>query len=173
MPRNWYAATTRPLQEQRAERELRKQGFFVYSPKVRLRRAGGYIVRPYLRGYVLVRFDPVADWRWPSINGTRGVGRLLMTGEVPSRIRRGVVESILSTFGDGFITDDRKFDELILHPGDRVFVVGMSQGVVISSSHDKVRLMLEAFGGQVEAVVNKNRVEKQDGIANAQVGSLG
>lgn len=173
MTRHWHAATTKPLQEVRAERELRKQGFRVYSPRVRVRRAGGYRIQPYLRGYVLVQFDAERDWWWPSICHTRGVGRLLMMGERPSRIRRGVVERLIAEIGDDFAVDERKIDELILRPGDLVDVFGWGSGVVISSSHDRIRLMLEtAVLGRRDVTVDQRFVKRKDqhGDASQAIG---
>lgn len=73
----WSCAQTQPAQEQRALRNLRRQGFeafypFYLSTTKKLKQT---VVRPVFASYVFIRlFD---DYPWSSINGTYGISRLL------------------------------------------------------------------------------------------------
>lgn len=155
--RNWHVATTRPLQQSRADRELRQQGFVTFNPRVRLRipKPDGsmrYTVKPYIPGYIFVRFDRLHDL-WGKIRGTHGVGRLLMCGDDPARIRKGVIEAMLRSFGDRFAIDERRLDELIIRTGDPIRILGDSFAALattaLESPHGRVNFMLEMFGRQV------------------------
>ncbi len=168
MAYGWYAATSRPLQEERAERELRKQGFRVSVPKVRVRsgRRAGYEVRPYLRGYVLLELDLEVDW-WPSVNGTRGVGRLVMTGGIPSRIWAGPRDHIISLcFGGLLVADERELDEAVLAVGDEADVRsgpfrGFSGAVSdVDASHRRIGLLLDILGTRRRIGLATDQVRK-------------
>lgn len=103
----WFAAMTQPQRESVAVDNLRRQGFFTFSPleKVVRRHARKTIatVAPVFRGYVFVRMDPLQA-RWRSINGTFGVRSLVTNGDVPLAIKRGVVETLVaSTDADGIL----------------------------------------------------------------------
>lgn len=154
----WYAVTTKPLQEDRAEKELRQQGFRVAAPKSRLRvekKDGGfkYVNKPYLRGYLLLEMDP-HEGAWHSINNTRGVGKLVMCGDWPSRIRSAAMEWVLKALfvGGGLIVDERALDEALLEVGDVGRVLegpfGMLSGTVsdVDRAHARIGMMLEVFG---------------------------
>lgn len=156
--RCWHVATTRPLQQSRADRELRQLGFITFNPRVRLREpkpdgSFKYLIKPYLPGYIFIRFDRLHD-QWGKIRGTHGVGRLLMCGDDPARVRKGIIERMIKQFGDRFAVDERMFDELIIRTGDKVEILG--EGFVglraraLESTHSRVNFMMEMFGRQVE-----------------------
>lgn len=166
MPRFWHAATVKPSQERRAQRELEQQNFRTFMPRVRIRRhtsdgRPAYRIMPYLPGYILVRFDRERD-AWASINGTRGVGHLIMCGDLPSRMRRGVVEKMIAAMGDDFAVDERKLDEAIIRTGDEISLGGAFEGktVIVRSAHEKVRFMMEFFGRQVAVTASAGVVRK-------------
>ena len=165
----WYVATTKPSAEDLAEKELLKQGFSVFNPRIRRRLPmprGGHrlVVRPYLPGYILVRFNPNRD-RWQSINGTRGVGKLFTCGKTPLHVRPGIVEELMALTTDGYAIDE-KLDEVVKRTfkvGDLVKLssgsfAGFEAEVALSSS-DKVCIILEVFGRRTKTVVMNSAVE--------------
>lgn len=172
MPRRWYVATTRPLQQELADRSLRQLGFHTFNPRVRVRvpKPDGtmrYKIQPYIAGYIFIRFDAVKD-DWSTIRGTRGVGFLLARDELPCRIRRGVVECMVAEYStSGYAVDERRLDEMIIHTGDSVEILGGAfvglKPVVLDSPHTKVSFMLEMFGRSVEASANRDslRIAKE------------
>jgi transcription antitermination factor NusG len=150
---------TLPHREPGAETQLRMQGFETFMPRRlktrrharRLRR----ILAPLFPRYLFVRLDLDRD-RWGSVNGTFGVARLVMEGERPQPVPRGVVESLTAA------TDDRgvlRFDESgRLKVGERVRVLagpfadhlGRLQRL---SDSGRVCLLLDIMGGRVPVVV--------------------
>jgi transcriptional antiterminator RfaH len=90
----WYVAETQSQSEVKAERELSRQHFRVLLPWISSPRPDDqHHLTLRFPGYILVAFD-IAEDPWRSVNGTRGVKRLL-TGETPVPLPVGVAESIL------------------------------------------------------------------------------
>ncbi len=158
----WFAATTLPRQEVVAAENLQAQAFEFLLPRMRVskRHARRVIetIDPVFPGYIFVRMDPAVT-AWRSINGTRGIGHLVMSGERPLPARKGVVETILASVGpDGTI----KFVDPV-QPGAKVRLVAgpfaNALGEVISlDARGRVHLLLSLFGMPVHAEVKRNNL---------------
>jgi transcriptional antiterminator RfaH len=159
MARLWYVAITKTNQEQLAERELRKQGYFPWNPRVRVTvpyktkegEKHRLCIRSYFPNYIFVRFDALVDRWWP-IKSTKGVTDVITQNEFPVPVRRGVIEMMMASCGEGFLLDER-VDEVIreLHIGDSVKIKegafsGLKGTVSKMSSHEKVSVILSIFG---------------------------
>jgi transcription antitermination factor NusG len=113
----WYAIQTHYKREEEARRELEKQDYVVYLPQTR--DDAKNTVRPLIEGYLFVS---ECD-RWRSINGTRGVQRVLLNSpEVPGR----VLDEDIKWFRDceddfGYVRDHSFFAPA---PKPRVFTLG-------------------------------------------------
>lgn len=110
----WYVVQTQPGAESRATAHIERQGFAVFCPRDRktVRHARKHTVAlvPLFPGYLFLRLD-VLRQRWRSINGTRGVARLLTHGDVPSPVPHGVVETLQAHTGaDGVMDWTRSLD---------------------------------------------------------------
>lgn len=77
----WYAVFTRPRQEALAEAHLLRQGFTVFLPRV----VDGRGERPLFTSYLFLAGDD--DLPLFTINGTRGVRRVLTFGDRPQEVR--------------------------------------------------------------------------------------
>jgi transcriptional antiterminator RfaH len=98
-PARWYVVHTQPFAEDRAIARLKTQGYHVFCPRLRkavrhARKSTGKLV-PLFPGYLFLRLD-IAHDRWRSVNGTRGVVRLLALGDAPQAVPCGVVEDLQS-----------------------------------------------------------------------------
>lgn len=88
---------TRPGYSFIAEDHLREQGFDVFNPKVRIDRIRrgrriAPLIRPYIPGYMFVRFDVETDC-WYPVNWTRGIRRLISASpERPIPVRDIVIQ---------------------------------------------------------------------------------
>jgi transcription antitermination factor NusG len=95
----WYVAHTLPLAEMRAEAQLENQGFRTFLPKrnktVRHARKLRTLEAPFFPRYLFMVLDLTRD-RWRSVNGTFGVSRLVMQGELPQPVPCGVVEALVA-----------------------------------------------------------------------------
>jgi transcriptional antiterminator RfaH len=98
----WYAVQTRPFAEVRAMTHLRRQGYRIFCPCYRKiihhARRRTSTLQPLFPSYLFLQLDTSQD-RWRSVNGTRGVVRLLAQGEHPNPVPRGVVESLQARTG--------------------------------------------------------------------------
>jgi transcription antitermination factor NusG len=158
----WFAASTLPRQEMMAAENLKAQSFEFLLPRLRVtKRHARKVVQaidPLFPGYIFIRMDPAVT-AWRSINGTRGIGHLVMSGDRPVPARVGVVETIIGSIGpDGIV----KFTDPI-QPGARVRLMSGPfadvLGEVISlDSRGRVNLMLSLFGMSVHAETKRSNL---------------
>ncbi len=99
MSARWFAAATQPSSELYALENLVNQAYEAFLPLVSrtVKRRARLISETIalFPGYVFIRFDQEID-RWRSINGTRGIRRLLCTNaETPMAIEPGVIERLI------------------------------------------------------------------------------
>src|SRR5215467_72376 len=94
----WYAVHTLPFAEARAEHQLERQRFRTFQPKryktIRHARKLSTIEAPYFPRYLFIVLD-LTRHQWRSVNGTIGVSRLVMRGDQPNPVPRGVVEALI------------------------------------------------------------------------------
>lgn len=149
----WYVAQTRPRQEQRAELNLRNQGFETYTPFWRVEKVyqSKRVERrePLFPGYLFIRLCPNVDDFRP-IRSTRGVLRLVGFGGQPTPVGSDVVECIRRRAGD---IDPRP----AINAGERVEITeGPFRGLeAIFQSFDgdeRVVLLLNFMQQQVRSV---------------------
>lgn len=105
--RRWYVVHTQPGAEGRAATHLERQGYRVFYPRyrktIRHARKRMSAMAPLFPNYLFLELDMSRD-RWRGVNGTRGVVRLLIHGDVPCPVPRGVVEALQDRMGaDGVI----------------------------------------------------------------------
>ena len=95
----WYAVHSLPFAEARAEGQLQRQGFRTFQPKrhktVRHAHRLSTVEAPYFLRYMFIVLD-LTRHQWRSVNGTFGVSRLVMRGDQPHPIPRGVVEALIA-----------------------------------------------------------------------------
>jgi transcription elongation factor/antiterminator RfaH len=93
----WYVVHTQPCAEGQAISHLEMQGYRVICPRyrrvVRHARKARSVLAPLFPNYLFVRLDISRD-QWRSVNGTRGVVRLLMQGGAPQAVPAGIVEGL-------------------------------------------------------------------------------
>jgi transcription elongation factor/antiterminator RfaH len=96
----WYVAYTQPQKEATALTHLSEQGFRGFLPRrlknVRHARKVQTVLAPVFTRYIFVILDLDRD-RWLSVNGTRGITRLLMVSGRPVPVPPGVVETFVAS----------------------------------------------------------------------------
>lgn len=94
----WYAVYTQPHAESRAVSHLNHQEFRTFCPRarktVRHARKVTRALVPLFPNYIFVRLDISRD-PWRSVNGTRGVIRVVGQGDFPVPVPAGIVEALL------------------------------------------------------------------------------
>lgn len=90
--RYWSAATTKFGEEQRAAHHVERQGFEFYLPRI-VTRYGASVRHEYLfPGYIFVMIER----GWESLMSTRGIRRVFMCGDVPTRMKSSDINSMRS-----------------------------------------------------------------------------
>jgi len=95
--RAWYLLYTKPRQEQRADENLKRQGYTTYLPLIaaRKRKERRYVdvVEPMFSRYLFLNLDCEND-NWGPIRSTIGVSGLVRFGHAPAKIPDALVEEI-------------------------------------------------------------------------------
>jgi transcription elongation factor/antiterminator RfaH len=158
----WYAVYTLPFAEARAEAQLQRQGFWTFQPKryksVRHARRLNTVEAPFFPRYLFVVLD-LTRHQWRRINGTWGVSRLVMCGEQPHAVPRGVVEALIAAAGQGGILQLAQK----LHVGGPVRLMAgpfAEQLAILEYLDDsgRVQVLLEILGRQVAISTGANNV---------------
>jgi transcriptional antiterminator RfaH len=165
MSTRWFAIFTHPLMELFAGQQLRQQGFEVLVPWFwrRLKPHGRVSPEPVKRAvfpcYIFSRFDPDST-RWRSINGTRGVVRLICRGEIPVPIddtQMGAVLGMVDRHGKAEIDALPKFYvNQLLRLKDGVWAG--QQGLFVGADKGLLTLSLDLLGRKVKVTVPEDQV---------------
>jgi len=156
----WHVVHTRPNDEERVVQNLVRQEFETFLPlyrrRIRHARRIETSTRPLFPRYLFVRFDPDIV-RWRSINGTRGVVRLLCQDERPMAVPQGIVEAIRGRVDEaGFVRIDaaRHFmsgQRILITDGAFAHSTGLFQQM---TDNERVILLLDLLGRQVRVSVS-------------------
>jgi transcriptional antiterminator RfaH len=95
----WHVVHTLPQCEWRAQLQLKNQGFRTFLPKryktIRHARKLSTVEAAFFPRYLFVGLD-LARHQWRSVNGTFGVASLVMQGDQPHPVQRGIVETLIA-----------------------------------------------------------------------------
>lgn len=150
-----YVVQAQPLREALAVRELRNQGFETFYPQlVRAPRPKRGVWQtpspvPLFPKYLFVRLD-LSEPGWQSINGTRGVVRLMCMDDRPSPVPVSVMDRMVAA---GEVIHE-ELAGLPFSVGESVeFTEGPMlglRGIVKLCAADRVTLLLNLLGGARE-----------------------
>jgi len=157
--RRWYVAHTQPQAEVKAAGHLRNQGFETYLPRYLKRRSHArridHVPAPLFTRYLFIAIDLETE-RWRAVRSTVGVHDLVLNGDLPAPVPRGIVEDIKSREdARGYI---RLLPRLALAQGDRVEVTdgplcGASGLFECAADEERVVVLLDLLGRQVRTCV--------------------
>jgi transcription elongation factor/antiterminator RfaH len=149
----WYAVHTLPFAEARAEHQLQRQEFRTFQPRryrtIRHARKLSTVEAPFFPRYLFIVLD-LDRHQWRSVNGTIGVSRLVMWGDQPHPVPRGVVEALIeATDARGIVQLGRK---LQLGGPVRLMAGPFAEQLATLDHLDdsgRVRILLHILGRQV------------------------
>jgi transcriptional antiterminator RfaH len=160
----WYVVHTHVNAENKAARNLSRQGFEIYVPRYLKRRSHARriekVVAPLFPRYLFVRVD-LATQRWRSIQSTFGVSHLVSNGATPIPIQRDVLGLLKDR------EDENGFIKLDWRPnfslGEKVRVLagafadnlGLFDG---SGDRDRVAILLDILGRKVRVSLDADMV---------------
>lgn len=163
MTANWYAVSTHPNQEGRAETNLRRQGYETWCPRYRKIRSHARrreaVLAPFFPGYLFVMID-LNSQGWGAINSTFGVRYIVCQGKLPSRVPPDFVESLqLMEEGQGYLdlpSNDLKCGDCVrITTGPFAEMIGTLVGI---PGRDRVSILLDMLGRAVEATVLRDHL---------------
>jgi transcriptional antiterminator RfaH len=156
----WYVAQTQPHKDHGVANQLAAQGFKHFLPQLlkTTRHARKLITKraPLFPGYLFVRLDLDHD-RWRSVNGTFGVVRMIMNGDLPGPVPPGIVEALQAN-SDSFGLLRCGLD---LFVGGKVkIVLGPLTGgfgvVERLDDNGRVRVLLDLMNGKVPVRLSRS-----------------
>jgi len=159
----WYVVHAQSHQEVRAVQNLQRQGFTTFCPSVRRTvrhaRKQSSVLAPLFPNYLFIRLDLSYDL-WRSVNGTRGVIRLITCGDTPLPVPHGVVEDLQSrTQDDGAMTWTSSFklgDAVRISSGPFANLVGVLEHL---DSAGRVRVLLDLLGRSVTVALRGDALQ--------------
>lgn len=149
-----YVVQTQAQKERLAVQELRNQGFKTFfpiiqqPPKVRRGVYEGGRFAPLFPKYLFVSLDLETEGSWRSINGTRGVVRLMCMDERPSPVPVLAMARLLAA-GETLMHDTAALPFNINDPVE--FIGGAfagQRGIVQLCTAERVTLLLDLLGRQ-------------------------
>ena len=151
MTHRHYVVQTQPMKERLAVQELGNQGFetfypqLVRAPRVRRGKFEVPLPVPLFPKYLFVRLD-LGEPGWQSINGTRGVVRLMCMDDRPSPVPQAVMDRMVAA---GEVIHE-SLAGLPFAPGESVEftegpMIGL-RGIVKLCAADRVTLLLDLLG---------------------------
>ncbi len=155
----WYVVQTHALAEERAEINLRRQGYRAYLPKYLKKRCHArridWLKKPLFPRYLFVELDTGTS-PWRAIRSTIGVSRFICQGDQPTAVPEGIIEEIIAREGeDGCVGLAR---EAMFKKGQVVEIFGgpMSEVAAIVEcvdDKDRVTVLMDLLGRQVRVRV--------------------
>jgi transcriptional antiterminator RfaH len=157
----WYLVQSRPRQAERAEFNLRNQGYTVYHPRLsveRVRRGRRLCCEESLfPNYLFIRLQRWVD-NWHPLRSTRGVARLVGFGNEPQPVDDALIDDIRCRLSE-------RPAEPALKPGQPVRIVeGPFRGLdAIFQTYDgeqRVCLLIELLHRQARLTLPLTGIRK-------------
>jgi transcription elongation factor/antiterminator RfaH len=158
----WFAVNTLPFGEARAQGNLENQGFRTFTPKrlktVRRARRISTLAAPFFPRYLFVVLDPGRD-PWRKVNSSFGVARLVMRGDSPQPVPRGVVEALIASADRSGVLD--LIETLRVGGAVREMAGPFADQLAILEQLDesgRVRVLLDILGRQVRMTTDASQI---------------
>jgi transcriptional antiterminator RfaH len=158
----WYVVHTQPRREFYAKAQLEGQGFRVFLPKrlktIRHARMIANVEAAFFPRYLFVELD-LTRHPWRRVNGTFGVASLVMRGDLPHPMPRGIVEMMVTSVDpDGFLRFEQ---DLMVGAKVRLAAGPFAEQLAILDRLDdsgRVRVLLEILGRPVPVQIRREFV---------------
>ncbi len=162
--RLWYVVQTKPANEERVEGNLINQAIETFLPLIGVYQYyGGKMlqrIKPLFPNYLFAKLDLMLHYY--KVKYTRGVNKILGTGEGPTPISEKVIETIKERMGSDrliVLEDDlREGDVVQVTSGPFKDLVGIFQRKM--SAKGRVRILLSLIGVDVPVQISKWQIKK-------------
>lgn len=151
----YWVAQTQVMREHLAIENLKRDGYEVYAPRIKLVDRGRLRVVPLFPAYIFIRTGE----RWSPVIATVGIVRLLGQGERPATLEDAFVNSLIRRELDGFVALPKPHNQ-----GDTVRVtkgafaghLAIYQGM---TSREREQVLLEFLGRKVRLDLDRADIE--------------
>ena len=156
--KKWLVAQIKPKSHDLAIRNLERQGFKIFMPKIKetTRKENKFISKDVLvfPGYGFVGVD-LQDSYWTKINSTYGVSKLLTFNNKPCEIPLDLIVTLKNRFGnkvDPIINENlKKGDTIKFNNGPFAELVAKIESV---EEKKRIYVLLEVMGGRRKLKIN-------------------
>ena len=161
---NWYVVQTKPGDEHRVETHLLNQEMETFLPLLETHQYyGGKMVqriKPLFPNYLFARLD--LKLHYYKVKWTRGVSKILGTGDGPIPISEKVVQTIREKMGEGNLVkleEELKEGDIVqITSGPFKELMGVFQKKV--SDKGRVRVLLSLIGVDIPVQILKWQIRK-------------
>tara|TARA_B100001057_G_C22843591_1_gene948106 strand:- start:1144 stop:1662 length:519 start_codon:yes stop_codon:yes gene_type:complete len=159
LDKKWLVAQIKPNSYDLAFRNLKRQGFATFLPKMKIttRKEKRFIYKDVLvfPGYMFVGVDP-QDFNWTRINSTYGVSKLLSYSDKPAEISR----DLIITLKNRYQKDVHSSRKETLQKGDNIKFnsgpfVDLIAGIEALDGKNRIWVLLEAMGQKMKVKIQK------------------
>ncbi len=164
LSRSWYLIYTKPRQEEVAVRNLDRQRYEVFLPKIRqVRRRHGRrmsCIEPMFPRYLFISLDTHRD-NWGPIRSTIGVSNMVKFGNNPACVPKDLVEMLIKQGDESGV---HRVDIEEFKAGGRIRIcegplMGYEGIFIAKTSRDRVTVLLDIVGKQSRLFVNPSLLE--------------
>ena len=157
----WYVVQTQTYRESLAAQHLRSQDYTVFLPlRKRTRRHArklDSVLVPFFPKYLFVQLN-LSHHQWRSINGTRGVTRVISFGERPEPVPPGIIEALQLNCDAGGVFEGEE-----LKVGQSVRILAGPFADLIGELDrlgpaGRVRILLDIMGRRMPITVGRDSV---------------
>jgi transcriptional antiterminator RfaH len=161
--KKWLVAQIKPKSHDLAFRNLERQGFKTFMPKIKVstKKGNKFINKEVFvfPGYVFIGVD-LQDTYWTKINSTYGVSKVLAFNNKPSEIPIDLIVALKNRFEDNInpvINENlKKGDTVKFNNGPFVDLVGNIESI---DPKKRIYVLLEVMGGRRKLEINlKERI---------------
>tara|TARA_B100001093_G_C26846763_1_gene1023186 strand:+ start:2934 stop:3452 length:519 start_codon:yes stop_codon:yes gene_type:complete len=158
LKKNWFISQIKPNSYDIAIRNLERQGFETFLPKMEITMRNGnrfiYKNRNVFPGYLFVGFDSNIIL-WTKINNTYGVSRVLSFNEKPSEISYDLIKALKSRYQTNSVSIQKenlqKGDVIKFNNGPFADLIARVENM---DEKNRIYVLLEAMGGNQRLKLN-------------------
>jgi transcriptional antiterminator RfaH len=151
LAKKWLIAQIKPNSYDLAIRNVKRQGFEVFIPKMEttIKKENRFIYKNVFvfPGYMFIGFDR-QNFTWTKINSTYGISKVLVFNKKPSEISYDLIVALKNRYGANIDPMPKeslqKGDTIKLNAGPFVDLIAKIENV---DETNRIWLLLEAMGG--------------------------
>ena len=165
----WILVYTKPKQEDRANDNLKNQGFKTFLPLISSSNRNLKSLKPVFPRYIFVQLDLKSE-NWNLIKSTFGVSGIVMFGDEFTPIPYDIIKSLKSKLDAKGIYEEKVLD-IDYEKGDKLTIkegkfAGIDAIFLSKKSKDRVRLLLNLLNTKIVSEISLSDIGSKEIIKN-------